>query len=149
MVSLMKAKNVILAPTITLPVVIQAVSPLLMPLIPACKLRSGAVCDPTNSACCTQSCQFANNGTICRPSLDDRCDYAEYCTGRNASCPVNQYRPNGEGCGSNGLACATGRCTSLDQQCQNSGGTNYNFTQACGQRADTSCVVSCRDPSSS
>lgn len=86
---------------------------------------------------------------MCRPSLDDRCDYPEYCSGRNATCPTDSFKPNGESCGSNGLACATGRCTSLDQQCKNSGGNLYNFTQACGQKADTSCVVSCRDPTSS
>ncbi|ORX35582.1 Metallo-peptidase family M12-domain-containing protein [Kockovaella imperatae] len=113
-----------------------------------CKFVSGAVCDPANSACCTSTCQFASAGTVCRPAVDATCDIAETCTGNNATCPPDVTEPDGKECGRDGLACAAGQCTSLDLQCQRAG-TSMNLTQACGQRNDRSCVISCRDPTRS
>lgn len=110
----------------------------------ACKFRSGAVCDPSNSACCTDSCQYAAAGTVCRQAVQATCDFAETCTGNNATCPPDRTAEDGTSCG-DGLQCASGRCTSLDQQCQTAG-ASMNLTRACGQRDDTSCVVACRDP---
>ncbi|ORY26309.1 Metallo-peptidase family M12-domain-containing protein [Naematelia encephala] len=110
-----------------------------------CKFVSGAVCDPTNSACCTSTCQYSASGTVCRAAVDSQCDYAETCTGTNATCPADRHANDGQSCGSSGLACASGRCTSLSAQCQASG-TSLNLTTACGQRNDKSCAVSCRDP---
>ncbi|WWC62218.1 uncharacterized protein I303_104813 [Kwoniella dejecticola CBS 10117] len=110
-----------------------------------CKFREGAVCDPTNSACCTSSCQLASAGTVCRSSVDATCDFEETCTGTNATCPDDKTAEDGKSCGSDGLACASGRCTSLNQQCR-SVGSSMGLTQACGQKDDKSCVVTCRDP---
>ncbi|WWC69861.1 uncharacterized protein I206_103804 [Kwoniella pini CBS 10737] len=110
-----------------------------------CKFREGAVCDPANSACCTTSCQLASAGTVCRSSIDATCDFEETCTGTNSTCPDDKTAEDGKSCGSDGLACASGRCTSLNQQCR-SVGSSMGLTQACGQKDDTSCVVTCRDP---
>jgi hypothetical protein len=147
--SLTKASNVTRDPTATLHVAILRVSRVSLhedlTLTPACRFREGAVCDPSNAGCCTDQCQFASAGTICRPSVHETCDMAETCTGNNATCPPDRTADDGTSCGANGLACASGRCTSLDLQCQNAG-VSMNLTRACGQRDDTSCVVSCRDP---
>ena len=113
-----------------------------------CKFVRGAICDPSNSACCSSTCQYASVGTICRPAVDATCDFAETCTGTNASCPVDLTAKDGKACGANGLACASGTCTSLSLQCHLAGASN-NLITACGQKDDTSCVVSCKDPTSS
>lgn len=116
------------------------------PLMLACKFRSGAVCDPENSPCCTSSCQLQSAGVVCRAARDATCDYAEQCTGNSAACPTDKTAADGTSCGSNGLACASGTCTSLDQQCSQSG-SSMNLTTACGQRDDETCMVTCKDPS--
>ena len=79
-----------------------------------CKLKAGAVCDPASSSCCTDQCVFAPSSQVCRPSKDASCDQAEFCTGSSATCPPDVFSPNGQSCGSDGLACASGVCTSLD-----------------------------------
>ncbi|KIP05336.1 hypothetical protein PHLGIDRAFT_119917 [Phlebiopsis gigantea 11061_1 CR5-6] len=113
-----------------------------------CKLNSGAVCDPSNSPCCSDSCAFAPATQVCRPAKDASCDQAEMCTGSSATCPADKFSPNGQSCGANGLACASGTCTSLDKQCQTVG-ASMNLTTACPSQNDKSCQVSCQDPTSS
>ncbi|WWC88993.1 uncharacterized protein L201_003910 [Kwoniella dendrophila CBS 6074] len=110
-----------------------------------CKFREGAVCDPTNAACCTSTCQLASAGTVCRSSIDSTCDYEETCTGTNSTCPDDKTAPDGKKCGDNGLACASGKCTSLNQQCKLAG-SSLGLSSSCGQKNDKTCVVSCRDP---
>ncbi|KAL1411363.1 hypothetical protein Q8F55_002318 [Vanrija albida] len=109
-----------------------------------CKFLPNAKCDPTNSACCTDQCSFASAGTVCRPAVSPECDVAEVCTGTNATCPKDETKPDGDSCG-NGLSCAAGVCTSLDLQCKKAG-SSMNLTQACGQRGDKTCIVTCKDP---
>ncbi|OBZ79276.1 Disintegrin and metalloproteinase domain-containing protein B [Grifola frondosa] len=96
--------------------------------VSTCKFLGNAVCDPDSSPCCTAQCSFALATQVCRPSKDASCDIAEVCTGNSSACPADVIVPNGRSCGSNGLACASGTCTSLDAQCQ---------------------LVSCQDPSNS
>ena len=107
-----------------------------------CKFTSGSVCDDANEDCC-HNCQFATNGTVCRPSTGV-CDPQEVCTGTTATCPSDQTTPNGQGCG-NGLQCASGQCTSRDQQCKTLMGslTSKNDTYACD---DTDCTLTCASP---
>jgi hypothetical protein len=76
-----------------------------------CTFRQGAVCDPSSSQCCTNSCQFAPSAQVCRPAKNAACDTAETCTGNSATCPADVFKANGLSCGS-GLACASGVCTS-------------------------------------
>lgn len=82
------------------------------------------MCDPTNEDCCTGSCQFAAASAVCR-----------------ASCPQDQHRRDGDGCG-DGLSCATGQCTSRDLQCRamSNSPAVANSTRAC---FDDGCVLSC------
>ncbi|KAM0516736.1 hypothetical protein ACHAPE_005370 [Trichoderma viride] len=109
-----------------------------------CKFTNNSVCDPSNEDCCTSQCQFASSGTVCRPSTGE-CDIQETCPGNAAQCPDDQHKSNGESCGSgNGLACASGQCTSRDRQCQVAVGTSANnsSTTACPD-TQNSCTVSC------
>ncbi|GAA5833777.1 hypothetical protein JCM3766R1_000095 [Sporobolomyces carnicolor] len=109
-----------------------------------CRFRSGAVCDPVNSLCCTSMCQIAQGGTVCRPSIDSQCDKQEVCDGTNAACPKDEFESNGKGCG-NGLSCASGVCTSRDLQCRNAG-SSLDITSACPVSANTGCSITCNDP---
>lgn len=108
-----------------------------------CKFTTNSVCDPTNEECCTSQCQFASNGTVCRDSTGV-CDPQEFCTGSSSTCPTDESKPDGTSCGS-GLQCASGQCTSRDQQCQSIMGslTTDNDTSACGS---SGCQISCQSP---
>lgn len=109
-----------------------------------CKFTTGSVCDASNEDCCTSSCQFASSGTVCRAS-NGVCDPQETCTGNSSTCPADLSAPDGTGCGS-GLQCASGQCTSRDQQCQSLMGslTTDNDTESC---SSTGCQISCQSPS--
>ncbi|KAF8736654.1 hypothetical protein AX14_014221 [Amanita brunnescens Koide BX004] len=109
-----------------------------------CKFTSGAICDPASSPCCTAQCSFAPSTQVCRPAKDTRCDFAENCTGNSSACPPDHFAPNGQSCGS-GLNCASGQCTSLSLQCQSIGGS-MGLNTSCPNHGDTSCQVSCQDP---
>ncbi|ORY80930.1 Metallo-peptidase family M12-domain-containing protein [Protomyces lactucae-debilis] len=102
-----------------------------------CKFNTGAVCDPSNAACCTQQCQFAGNSTICRASAGP-CDPGESCSGTSGQCPEDGFARNGQSCGSNGLVCASGQCTSRDAQCQ------QQFNGSSGACDDVQCALTCR-----
>jgi len=78
-----------------------------------CKFTKNSVCDPNSTPCCTAQCQFAPARQVCRPAKDPACDTPEVCTGNSSACPADIVAPNGKSCGANGLACATGKCTSL------------------------------------
>ena len=110
-----------------------------------CKFKSGAVCDDSNEDCC-KSCQFASSGTVCRPSTG-QCDPQETCTGSGATCPEDKTAPDGQGCGkdSDHLQCASGQCTSRNQQCKTLMGsyTAKNDTYACNSQ---DCTLSCASP---
>ncbi|ESK98122.1 zinc metalloprotease [Moniliophthora roreri MCA 2997] len=110
-----------------------------------CKFKNGAVCDPMSSPCCTQQCSFAPSTQVCRPAKDDRCDTAETCTGTSAQCPKDIMKPNGQSCSNDGLACASGTCTSVAAQCQ-SVGASMGLKNACPNRGDNTCQISCQDP---
>lgn len=108
-----------------------------------CTFTTGSVCDPSNEECCTDQCAFANNGTVCRSSTG-ACDPEETCSGSSSSCPTDQNAADGTSCGS-GLQCASGQCTSRNQQCQSLMGslTTNNDTSACDS---SSCQISCKSP---
>lgn len=81
-----------------------------------CKFTTNSVCDPASTSCCTTGCQFAPRTEVCRPAKNAACDTAEYCTGTSAACPADITAANGKSCGSGGLACAGGICTSLNRE---------------------------------
>lgn len=107
-----------------------------------CKFKNGAVCDDANEECCN-NCQFMAQGSVCRPSTSS-CDPQEVCPGNGGNCPPDKTAPNGQSCGS-GLECASGQCTSRDQQCKSVMGsyTKGNDTYACDSQG---CVISCASP---
>lgn len=110
-----------------------------------CKFKNGATCDDSNDDCC-KSCKFAAGGTVCRASTGV-CDPQETCSGLNATCPSDATAPDGQKCG-NGTAsnqCASGQCTSRDQQCKLLMGsfTSNNDTYACNSQ---DCILSCASP---
>ena len=113
-----------------------------------CKFTSGSQCDPSNQDCCNSSCHFASNGTVCRNSTGE-CDIAETCPGDKAACPDDKHKDNGDSCGASGsgLECASGQCTSRDQQCQHmsSSLSGRNNTQACKQ-TNSDCLLACTSP---
>ncbi|KAH8907120.1 hypothetical protein BR93DRAFT_669865 [Coniochaeta sp. PMI_546] len=111
-----------------------------------CKFTTNAVCDPANEECCTSSCRFASNGTVCRASTGV-CDPQETCTGASPNCPADVTAPDGTGCGASGagLACASGQCTSRDLQCKTLMGSisSGNDTHSCNSQG---CQLSCASP---
>ncbi|KZF19946.1 ADAM family of metalloprotease ADM-B [Xylona heveae TC161] len=110
-----------------------------------CKFKNNAVCDDSNEDCC-QSCQFAPSTRVCRASTGV-CDPEEKCTGSSANCPEDQTAPDGQSCGNKTqkLTCASGQCTSRDQQCKTVMGsyTQTNDTYACDNNG---CTISCASP---
>ncbi|KAF8895037.1 Metallo-peptidase family M12-domain-containing protein [Gymnopilus junonius] len=112
--------------------------------VSTCKFKNNAVCDPESSPCCTAQCNFAPATQVCRPALDQQCDTAEYCTGNSSSCPANVMSKNGQSCGSNGLACASGQCTSVAPMSEV--GASMGLKAACPEQNDQSCQISCQDP---
>ncbi|TIA69322.1 hypothetical protein E3P91_03659 [Wallemia ichthyophaga] len=110
-----------------------------------CKFKNGAVCDFSTDGCCNDNCQFASSSQVCRPSIDDKCDIEEKCTGDSGKCPDDEYKENGKDCG-DGKHCATGLCTSEDDQCK-SAGSSMGLTSSCDMGGDTTCLVTCENPS--
>jgi hypothetical protein len=110
-----------------------------------CKFKNNAVCDDSNEDCCSK-CQFSGSGTVCRPSTGT-CDPQETCSGTTAACPPDVSAPDGGSCGnsSQGLQCASGQCTSRNQQCKTLMGsyTTKNDTYACNSQ---DCTLSCASP---
>jgi len=112
-----------------------------------CKFINNAVCDPQSSPCCTSQCNFAPSTQICHPSTDAICDKAVFCTGNSSSCPADVTAKNGQSCG-NGLACASGQCTSVALQCQTVG-ASLGLKAACPNQNDQTCQIMCQDPTDS
>ncbi|KAJ5567312.1 hypothetical protein N7535_006618 [Penicillium sp. DV-2018c] len=114
-----------------------------------CKFKDTAVCDDANDSCCNK-CQFAPADTVCRASTGP-CDIEETCSGNSSSCPSNKYKDDGTSCGASGqgLACASGQCTSRDYQCRTVVGSllNTNDTWACEGTTEPSCALVCGAPS--
>ena len=104
-----------------------------------CRYTAGAQCDARDDACCS-SCRFSAAGSVCRASTGS-CDPQEVCTGNSSACPADVTAPDGEDCGS-GLRCASGQCTSRDQQCKTlmRAYSHSNSTYACDQ---DSCALTC------
>lgn len=110
-----------------------------------CKFKSNAVCDDSNDDCC-KSCRFSSIGSVCRASTGP-CDPEETCSGVNATCPPDITTPDGQSCGNSTAktSCASGQCTSRDQQCKTLMGsfTTNNDTYACNSE---DCTLSCASP---
>ncbi|KAI8987454.1 Metallo-peptidase family M12-domain-containing protein [Mycotypha africana] len=106
-----------------------------------CKLKKNAVCEDTNDGCC-HNCQVKPKNTICRPS-STACDVAEYCDGISPTCPKDEFVHDGMSCG-DGLTCASGQCTSRDEQCL-ARGSVMNITTSCLSNNEE-CKLLCNAP---
>ena len=67
--------------------------------------------------CCTSSCTFASNTTVCRPAAGE-CDLAETCTGFSAACPADQFKSSGTVCRPAAGECDVAEsCTGTNADC--------------------------------
>ncbi|KAF8252160.1 hypothetical protein K440DRAFT_594442 [Wilcoxina mikolae CBS 423.85] len=107
-----------------------------------CKFVDKAVCDDSNEDCC-KGCQFASSKIVCRASTG-YCDPEEKCTGTSPTCPTDIVAKDGTDC-TGGLKCASGQCTSRDQQCRTVMGriATTNDTRSCDS---SNCVLTCQSP---
>ncbi|KAI8368020.1 Metallo-peptidase family M12-domain-containing protein [Choanephora cucurbitarum] len=110
-----------------------------------CKLKKDAVCEDKTDGCC-HNCQIRPKTHVCRPAATP-CDVSEYCTGQSPICPTDTYLRDGLSCGLNGLKCASGQCTSRNEQCL-SRGFVMNITQSC-RTNNEECKLLCNSPDSS
>ncbi|KAG2217555.1 hypothetical protein INT45_006722, partial [Circinella minor] len=111
-----------------------------------CKFINGATCDDTTDLCC-DNCQLRPQNTVCREAQSE-CDIPEHCDGTTGDCPADAYVDDGTSCGngsSNGLQCASGQCTSRDQQCRERG-SELSITSSCSAMGST-CQIACSSSS--
>ncbi|XP_045142796.1 disintegrin and metalloproteinase domain-containing protein 18 [Echinops telfairi] len=80
-----------------------------------CKLKDSVKCG--SGACCTSKCELSTAGTPCRESIDEECDFTEYCNGTSVNCVPDTYALNGHRCKLGTAYCYNGRCQTTDDQC--------------------------------
>src|SRR4030042_545425 len=87
----------------------------------------------------TGKCEIKYNSTtnLCRASGGD-CDIAEYCSGSNADCPANGFRPNTYTCRASGGECDIAElCTGTSTLCPSNGFRPNTYTcRASGGECD-------------
>ncbi|XP_065298967.2 disintegrin and metalloproteinase domain-containing protein 10-like [Dermacentor albipictus] len=105
-----------------------------------CTLRPDAKCSPTNSACCSETCQYRNSSWLCRP--DDDCRFEAYCDGWNGECPASAQKHDGVLCNRGTQVCDAGECKR--SVCTVYGLVECYLTGA--QRTpDEMCLIACRE----
>ncbi|XP_058525768.1 disintegrin and metalloproteinase domain-containing protein 18 isoform X1 [Ochotona princeps] len=80
-----------------------------------CKLKDFVTCG--SGPCCTSKCEFSVAGTPCRKSVDQECDFTEYCNGTSSNCAPDTYALNGQFCRLGTAYCYDGKCQTTDNQC--------------------------------
>ncbi|KAL1438664.1 hypothetical protein MTO96_047858 [Rhipicephalus appendiculatus] len=77
-----------------------------------CTLRPDAKCSPSNSACCSDSCQYHNATWVCRH--DDDCRFEAYCEYPymvlGGKCPPSEHKRDGVLCNHRSQVCQGGEC---------------------------------------
>ncbi|KAJ6652340.1 hypothetical protein lerEdw1_012702 [Lerista edwardsae] len=81
----------------------------------SCTFQNGATC--SNELCC-HKCKPKARDTVCRPAVDDACDFPELCNGSSPVCPPDLFVQNGYRCSKDTGFCYLGGCRSPDLQCQ-------------------------------
>uniref|UniRef100_H0XY83 Uncharacterized protein n=1 Tax=Otolemur garnettii TaxID=30611 RepID=H0XY83_OTOGA len=81
-----------------------------------CKLKGSAICG--SGKCCTEECKLKPVNTVCRQSVDEQCDFTDYCNGSHPLCVPDTYVRDGETCDSGESFCYGGVCRSFDKQCE-------------------------------
>ncbi|XP_012611545.1 disintegrin and metalloproteinase domain-containing protein 5-like isoform X2 [Microcebus murinus] len=82
-----------------------------------CTLKGKAACG--SGECCTQDCKLRKANDICRKTVDDECDFTEYCNGTYPHCMPDTFVRNGHSCDLGSGFCFDGICKSFDRQCEN------------------------------
>ncbi|KAM5275994.1 disintegrin and metalloproteinase domain-containing protein 18-like [Hipposideros larvatus] len=82
-----------------------------------CKLKGSVECG--SGPCCTSECEISVAGTPCRKSIDQECDFTEYCNGTSSNCVPDTYALNGHSCRLETAYCYNGQCQTTDNQCAN------------------------------
>nr|XP_012632897.1 disintegrin and metalloproteinase domain-containing protein 18 isoform X3 [Microcebus murinus] len=80
-----------------------------------CKLKGSVKCG--SGPCCTSKCELSIAGTPCRKSIDQECDFTEYCNGTSSDCVPDTYALNGHLCRLETAYCYNGQCQTTDNQC--------------------------------
>nr|XP_031547407.1 disintegrin and metalloproteinase domain-containing protein 18-like isoform X1 [Vicugna pacos] len=80
-----------------------------------CKLKGSVKCG--SGSCCTSKCELSVAGTPCRKSIDQECDFTEYCNGTSSNCVPDTYAMNGQLCRLGTAYCYNGQCQTTDNQC--------------------------------
>nr|XP_044606972.1 disintegrin and metalloproteinase domain-containing protein 18-like isoform X1 [Equus asinus] len=80
-----------------------------------CKLKGSVKCG--SGPCCTSKCEISVAGTPCRKSIDQECDFTEYCNGTSSNCVPDTYALNGQLCRFGTAYCYNGQCQTTDNQC--------------------------------
>ncbi|XP_047447145.1 disintegrin and metalloproteinase domain-containing protein 28 [Mugil cephalus] len=89
-----------------------------------CMLTEGSQC--SDGECC-EKCKIAPRSLECRRKRED-CDLAEYCDGKNSTCPEDVFALNGLPCDKGLGYCYNGRCPQRPDQCVKMYG--YGATEA-------------------
>ncbi|KAI9594865.1 Metallo-peptidase family M12B Reprolysin-like-domain-containing protein [Syncephalis fuscata] len=115
-----------------------------------CKLKPNAKCSDRNDDCCV-NCQIKAAETICRPAISE-CDIKEVCDGTSPTCPTDRHIDDGTACGnsSSSLTCASGVCTSRDEQCRQRSMPTQPLSHYCPDSSGVdACAIVCQDPTQS
>ncbi len=76
-----------------------------------CKRRSGAVCSPSEGACCEADCSFSSSSKTCSVSSD--CKSNVLCSGNSATCSNSSagFKADLTACNGQTQVCISGECT--------------------------------------
>ncbi|XP_049528870.1 disintegrin and metalloproteinase domain-containing protein 10 homolog [Dermacentor silvarum] len=105
-----------------------------------CTLRPDAKCSPTNSACCSETCQYRNASWLCRH--DDDCRFEAYCDGWSGECPASAQKHDGVLCNHGTQACDAGEC--VRSVCSVYGLVECYLTGT-HRTPDEMCLIACRE----
>ncbi|XP_077008668.1 disintegrin and metalloproteinase domain-containing protein 5-like isoform X2 [Tamandua tetradactyla] len=81
-----------------------------------CRFKGNAFCG--SGECCTQDCKLKKVGEKCRKPIDEECDFAEFCDGKDSYCVPDTYARNGQPCDSGDSFCYDGQCRMFNRQCK-------------------------------
>uniref|UniRef100_A0A8B7TN88 Disintegrin and metalloproteinase domain-containing protein 5-like n=1 Tax=Castor canadensis TaxID=51338 RepID=A0A8B7TN88_CASCN len=81
-----------------------------------CRLKGKAACG--SGECCTNACKLKPANTLCRKSVDDECDFVEFCNGKDPHCVPDTHARDGHHCDSGQSYCYQGICRIFDKQCK-------------------------------
>ncbi|MBZ3886767.1 Disintegrin and metalloproteinase domain-containing protein 9 [Sciurus carolinensis] len=88
----------------------------LQPLYQNQPVCGNGILEPNEECDCGNE-EFSVAGIPCRKSVDQECDFTEYCNGTSSHCVPDTYALNGHLCRFGTAYCYNGRCQTTDNQC--------------------------------